>query len=154
MLSRTWRCLNPQCGKAFHSYERGNPPCDHCGCVKVAWIPGGGHIGKVSPGYDRTLKSLARDYGMTNINSPSASRLNRSMPKFDAPRADMPAMHFAPGFSVPYSTNGATCQESQTANQVSGKVLVGRALPASHTVPGPQAFTQVAGRHSGTGGQP
>ena len=152
MLSRTWRCLAPQCGKVFHSYEKANPPCEHCGCVKVAWIPGGGHVGKVSPGYDRTLKSLAYDYGLSNLNSPSPSRSNRSMPKFEAPRADMPTHHWAPGFSAPYSSAGATCQESETANRVNGKVMVGRALPASHTVPGPQAFTQVAGRHVGSGG--
>src|SRR3974390_1440577 len=96
MLSRTWRCLAPQCGKAFHSYEKANPPCEHCGCVRVAWIPGGGHVGKVSPGYDRTLKSLAYDYGMSNINSPSPSRLNRSMPKFEQPNVNMPAHHWAP----------------------------------------------------------
>jgi hypothetical protein len=118
--------------------------------VRVAWVPGGGHIAKVSPGYDTTLRSLATDYGMSNINSPSHSRLNRSMPKFPQPQADMPVKHFAPGFSAPVSSGGPTCQESEVrGNQVVGKVMTNRTLPASGTIPGPQHNTQVAGRHTG-----
>ena len=152
MVSRFWRCLNPRCGKTFHSYEKANPPCEHCGCVKVTWVPGGGHIGKVSPGYDRTLRSLAHDYGMANLNSAGLSRTNRAMPKYEQPAADQAARHWAPGFSSPYSMAGATCQESTVHNSVLGKVAVGRSLPSSNTVPGPMANTSFAARTTTTTG--
>lgn len=140
--------MNRGCGKTFHSFEKGNPPCEFCGCVRVAWVPGGGHVAKVAPSADATLKSLAYDYGMENINSASHSRLGRAMPKYQQPRPDMPVRHFAPGFSAPVSSAGATCQETESrGNAVTGKVTLNRTLPASRTVPGPQAFTEIAGRH-------
>lgn len=139
--------MNKSCGRIFHSFEKGNPPCNYCGCVKVAWVPGGGHVAKVAPSADATLKSLARDYGMSNINSASHSRLGRAMPKYEQKRADMPTMNFAPGFSAPVSSAGATCQETEArGNNVVGKVTVGRTLPASRSVPGPQSRTEFAAR--------
>jgi hypothetical protein len=141
--------LNPRCSKIFNSFEKGNPPCDHCGCVKVAWVPGPVNIGKVAPSADATLRSLATDYGMVNMNSGSHSRLNRAMPKFEQRRADMPVKHFAPGFSAAVSSAGATCVESEAANTVTGKVTTNRTLPASTSIPGPMAFTDIAGRHTG-----
>ena len=150
MISRDWRCLNPACKRICHSFEKGNPPCSYCGCVKVAWVPNGGHVAKVAPSADATLRSLARDYGMSNINSASQSRLGRAMPKYEQKRADMPTMHFAPGFSAPVSSAGSTCQETvAVGNSVNGKVTVNRTLPASRSVPGPQAWTDIAGRHAG-----
>jgi hypothetical protein len=147
MISRDWQCLS--CRKQFHSFERANPYCAHCGSAKVAWIPGGGHIGKVAPAADATLRSLAADYGMTNIASPSPSRNNRSMPKFEQRRPDMPVKHFAPGFSAPVASAGATCQVSEASVDLRGKVTTGRVLPHSRTVPGPQAMTEFAGRTTG-----
>jgi hypothetical protein len=152
MLSRDWKCLARSCGKIFHSFEKGNPPCTYCGCVKVAWVPGGGHVAKVAPNADATLKSLAADYGLTNLNSGSHSRLNRAMPKYEQRRADMPVKHFAPGFSAPVSSLGATCQESEARVDVHGKVATNRSLPASRSVPGPQVMTDIAGRHTGRAG--
>jgi hypothetical protein len=118
----------------------------------VTWVPGGGHIGKVSPGYDSTLKKLAFDYGMADINSVSPSRLNRAMPKIAQPRADMPTHHFAPGFAAPYSSAGPTCAVSEISNRVSGRVTVGAALPTSQTYLTPQQSTQVVARTSGAAG--
>ncbi len=142
--------MNKTCGRVFHSFEKGNPACNWCGCVRVAWVPGGGHVAKVAPKADATLKSLAHDYGMSNINSASQSRLGRAMPKYQQPKADMPVTHFAPGFSAPTSSAGATCQETEAhGNAVTGKVTVNRTLPASRSVPGPQAWTDIAGRHAG-----
>jgi hypothetical protein len=86
---------------------------------------------------------------MSNINSPSASRLNRAMPKFEQPRPDMPVKHFAPGFSAPVSSGGATCQVSEAAVNLHGKVATGRALTHSRSVPGPQSMTEFAARHVG-----
>jgi len=114
MLSRTWQCANKRCGAQFHSYEHGNPPCPRCGCVRVGWIPGGGHIGSIKA-LDASLKSLAQSYGMSDINSASPSRLNRAMPKHDPVVADSPVVkQFAPGFVAPWNTGGrATCEPSR-----------------------------------------
>src|SRR5215471_341346 len=87
MLSRTWQCANKRCGAQFHSYEHGNPPCPRCGCVRVGWVPGGGHVSSTK-GLDASLKALAQSYGMSDINSASPSRLNRAMPKHDPVVAD------------------------------------------------------------------
>lgn len=150
MISRDWRCLNPACKRIFHSFEKGNPPCNWCGCVKVAWVPGGANLAKVAPSADATLKSLARDYGMSNINSASQSRLGRAMPKYEQKRTDIPTMNFAPGFAAPVSSAGATCQESEaTGNSVTGKVTIGRTLPASRSYGNMASFTEVGGRHAG-----
>lgn len=150
MLSRDWKCLNRACGRIFHSFEKGNPPCSHCGCVKVAWVPGGGHIAKTSPGIDQTVRQLAHDYGMSDINTPSKSRLNRAMPKFAQRVPDLPVQHFAPGFSAPVSSQGATCQESTvTGNAVFGKVVINRALPASGMFPNPMTNTRIVARNGG-----
>ena len=149
MILRTWKCLNRRCGRAFSSYEKANPDCTYCGCARVQWIPGGGHIGSSAAAVDKTVKSLAADYGMSNINTPSPSRANRAMPKFEQPRADMPVKHFAPGFSAPVSSGGATCQVSEASVNLHGKVATGKALTHSRSVPGPQAFTEIAGRHAG-----
>ena len=112
MLSRDWQCLNGRCRATFHSYAHGNPTCPRCGCVRCTWVPGGGHV-STTKGFDTTLRSLAQSYGMTDINSASPSRLNRSMPKHDPVIADGPTLQFAPGFAAPYSRAGrATCEPS------------------------------------------
>jgi hypothetical protein len=149
MLLRSWRCLNRKCGKTFNSYEHANPDCTFCGCARVAWVPGGGHIGKVAAPADATLRSLATNYGMANLNSPSESRLNRAMPKFPVHQPDMPVKHFAPGFSAPVSSAGATCQVSEASVDLRGKVATGRALTHSRSIPGPQSNTEMHGRHIG-----
>jgi hypothetical protein len=142
--------MNRACSRIFHSFEKGNPACTYCGCVRVAWVPGGGHAAKVAPQADATLRSLARDYGMANINSASQSRLGRAMPKYEQKRADMPTMHFAPGFSAPVSSAGATCQETEArGNAVTGKVTTGRTLPASRSYGNLSINTEIGGRHAG-----
>ena len=136
MLSRDWQCLNKRCGQQFHSYERGNPDCPHCGCARVSWIPGGGHIASQAPAADRQLRSLADQYGMKNINSGSESRLNRAMPKFDHAPADGPVMGFAPGFSAPFNRAGrATCETSHNNVQFKTTVAAGTKQAGSRTYP-------------------
>jgi hypothetical protein len=123
MLIRDWCCLNKRCGATFRSDDHGNPNCPACGCARVSWIPGGGHIASQAPAADRQLRSLADQYGMKNINSGSESRLNRAMPKFDHAPADGPVLGFAPGFSAPFNRSGrATCGVS--ANNVNFKASV------------------------------
>ena len=112
MLSRNWQCLNGRCRATFHSYEHGNPPCPRCGCLRVTWIPGGGHVSGVKA-LDASLKALAAGYGMSDINSASPSRRNVAMPKHDPVVADGPVLTFAPGFAAPFNKAGrATCEPS------------------------------------------
>jgi len=112
MISRDWQCLNKRCRETFHSYEA-NPECPKCGCVRVSWIPGGGHVAKQMKQLDASLRSLAKQYGMNNINSGSPSRLNRAMPKLEPRAADGPTLQFAPGFAAPFNREGlATCEPS------------------------------------------
>lgn len=133
----------------FHSYEKANPPCSKCGCVKVAWVPGGGHIAKTAPSADATLRSLADQAGMTNMNSPSHSRVNRAMPKVEQPPVDLTygVRHFAPGFSAAVSSQGATCGPSVASVDLRGSVRINRQLPRATSVPGPAANSVIAGRH-------
>jgi len=137
MISRDWQCMNQSCGETFHSYEKANPGCPRCGCVRVNWIPAGGHIGKVAPRADATLRSLADSYAMTDMNSPSHSRLNRAMPALQQPATDpsLGQRHFAPGFSSPVSPHGATCAPSTAPIDVRGKVQIGVPRVRSETIP-------------------
>jgi predicted nucleic acid-binding Zn-ribbon protein len=134
MISRDWQCM--ACGHTFHSYD-GNPACPKCGCVRVQWVPGGGHVRKHA-GVDATVRSLAESYGMSDINTPSPSRLNRAMPKYDAPKADGPTLNFAPGFAAPFHTGGrATCEPSQTRVDFKVRTAPEAAIPqAQHNYPG------------------
>ncbi len=149
MILRTWRCLNRRCGKDFESYERANPDCSHCGCARVQWIPGGGHIGTRAAAVDATVRSLAEGYGMANVATPSHSRLNRAMPKFEVRQPDMPVKHFAPGFSAPVSSQGPTCQESEASVSLRGQTSINRQLQPNARWPSPMANTEIHGRHTG-----
>ena len=153
MISRNWNCLNPRCGKPFHSYEKGNPPCPACGCVRVGWIPGGGHVGTKAARVDATARSLADTYKLTNINTASPSRLNRSKPPVPQPPVEPgPPVMFAPGFSAPVSRMGATCSPSSSLIRATGKVRAGNdamAMPHSGTYPRPQQYTRFVGKHVG-----
>ncbi len=152
MILRTWQCLNRRCAKTFDSYEKANPDCSHCGCARVQWIPGGGHIGTKAAAVDATVRSLADGYGMANVATPSHSRLNRAMPKFEQRQADMPTKHFAPGFSAPVSSHGPTCQESEARVSVRGSRVVGDGagkLQPNGRWPSPMANTEIHGRYTG-----
>lgn len=97
MISRHWRCN--ACAKGFHSYDV-NPECPHCGCVRVSWMPAAVNIGKHAA-VDRQVRSLAENYGMSDIADVSPSRNDRAMPKVvQSPPADGPVREFAPGFSA------------------------------------------------------
>lgn len=151
MLSRNWRCLNPACGKEFHSYERGNPECTFCRCVKVAWIPGGGHIGAKAPGIDKTLRALAADYGLSNLNSVSPSRQAQAKVMPAAPAAgSYGTKQWAPGFSSEVYAN-PHCQSSSTPINLRGFQPVGRVMPRSGSIATPGLrdglMTRVEGVH-------
>ena len=156
MVSRDWCCLNERCRAAFHSFDDA-PECPQCGNVRVHWIPGGGHIGKVAPGHDRRLNHLANAYGMTDINSSSHSRLNRAMPRAVHPGPEsLRGQHtFAPGFTANiYHT--ASCEPSLTRNNFKGvTAAIGDSAPGfsrsrSIATPGMNPdFVTVRARHRG-----
>lgn len=68
-ILRTWNCLNDACHGQFDSGDPA-PACPDCGNVRVAWQPGGGNIMSAATKHaDRTLKSVAANFGLTNLKS-------------------------------------------------------------------------------------
>lgn len=152
MISRNWRCLNERCGHCFHSFERTNPPCPECGCVRCDWIPGGGHIMGMAPRIDKRLRGIAEQQGMTNLNSPSPSRLNRAAPRYNAPpiSPEMGVKHWGMGIASQFSAHGPVCVESSSNINLRGQLAVGpHAVPRgpNNAFPGPSANAIVEGRH-------
>jgi hypothetical protein len=149
LVSRDWRCLNGTCAHIFHSFEKANPPCPECGCVRVDWVPGGGHILDMAPRMDARLRSISDQHGGMNLNSASPSRLNRAAPRIDVPppSPDLGTVHFAPGFSAPVSRHGPMCVPSSSPVDLRGKVQIGVARDSSASIPGPSANAIVEARH-------
>jgi hypothetical protein len=139
MLSRDWHCDG--CGADFHSYDHGDPPCPYCG-GRAVWVPGGGHISsEYAKGCDRTVRGLAADYGLSNLNTPSPSRLNRAMPLAAgsqiAPDRSLGMKHFAPGFASYFHPTQPTCGPSLVPSNQRMLQQVGVRLPVSGSIAGP-----------------
>ena len=152
MISRDWHCQNERCGHGFHSYDPANPPCPKCGCVRVSWVPGGGHIMGMAPRVDARLRDIADQHGFTNLNSASPSRLNRAAPKYEpGPAMNGYTHNFGMGMSspvpIPDPNNTRTfCVPSSTPVYATGKVQVGVARDRSASIPGPEANSIVMAR--------
>ena len=148
MISRDHRCLNERCGTVFHSYDKA-PACPKCGCVRIDWVPGGGHRLDIAPRMDARLRSISDQHGGMNLNSPSPSRLNRAAPQIyqPAPSPDLGTVHFGPGFSAPVSRDGPMCVPSTSPVNIRGKVAVGVRRDSSSSIPGPSANAIVEARH-------
>jgi hypothetical protein len=153
---RSWSCLNRRCRHEFDSGEPA-PDCPKCGNVRVSYVPGGGHVlsGRTRS-LDSTVRQQADRYGFSDLNSPSASRLNRAAPRARAPNPAtlMGTKHFAPGFSADVYSGNATCAPSLSGptNFRATTSLVGdHAQPfgRAETVPGPVANAVFHGRHRG-----
>ena len=150
---RTWLCQNAKCGAAFDSWDK-YPPCTQCGCVRVTWMPAGGHIGNSAKAFDTTLRELADAFKMTDIAS--AKEGERAMPKLkpQTMHDQGNAMQFAPGFvGAPYQLDAAgrahaVCQPS--AANVNFKVTVpqGQRL-AKGRIGGPEQNARIEARHRG-----
>jgi hypothetical protein len=153
MISRDWACLNLKCRRTFHSFESA-PECPACGNARVHWIPGGGHQAKVSPGYDARLRGLADQYGMTNINSPSPSRINRAAPRADHPGPERyRGQHtFAPGFTANIYSKASAEPSLERVNMKGVTASVGDAaspFQRAKTVDPIMSNTTVVARHMG-----
>jgi hypothetical protein len=153
MISRDWHCLNVECGRVFHSFEKSQPPCPSCGCLRTDWVPGGGHIMAVAPRLDARIRSIADQHGMTNLNSPSPSRLDRAAPRVESPplSPELGVKHWGMGIYSQMSQHGPVCIEASNPVHLTGKLPVGNfATPrtASGSIPGPAANAVVEYRSS------
>lgn len=151
VLSRDWRCLNDKCGHVYHSFEKGNPPCPSCGCVRVGWVPGGGHVMAIAPRMDKRLRGIAEQHGLTNLNSASPSRLNRAAPRIETPplSPELGEKHWGMGITSQFSRHGPVCVEASSPINLRGKLNVGdsaQRYSASTSIPGPEANSILAGR--------
>jgi hypothetical protein len=150
---RSWQCLNAaRCGHEFNSWDR-NPSCPDCGCIRVQWIPGGGHIAGTAKACDAELRNLVDVFKMTDVNS--AQRGERAMPKIPQPvnpGRSQPNMQFGPGFTSPIVRDNAglpvaTCLPSTSTVNFKARVGTGTALPHSRSVPGVHAATAIEASH-------
>lgn len=142
-ILRTFGCQN--CSQRFDSWEP-NPPCPSCGCVRVSWVPGGGHILGVAPKADAEFRALADTFGMTDMAS-GGNGAKVKTPQPDVAANSGPVKQFAPGFACTPHAERAVCVPSQANVMARQKVDVGSALPRSRTVPGPAWNARIEGTH-------
>lgn len=129
-IIRTWGCQNLRCEKVFDSWEA-NPVCPVCKCVRVAWVPGGGHIAGAARSADAELRHLADIFRMGDMNSAEEGRAAKKVNLPPPPAPSGPVHTFAPGFTASVNpTVGAQCVP--TANKVDFKV---KASPGSRLAP-------------------
>ena len=150
---RSWQCLNARCGHEFTAWES-NPKCPTCKCVRVHWIPGGGHVAGTAKGCDAELRALADAFKMPDIHSSARGGYAKQGQVKHAAVAgrDQPNMQFAPGFTAPLARDSqgrvvATCQPSTSHVNFKAKVAAGVPLPHSRSVPGVHAATAIEASH-------
>jgi len=145
---RTWRCLNGRCAHTFDSWDR-NPSCPSCRCVRVDWMPAGGHIGSGAKSADTELRALADVFRLNDMNSAERGRAAKKVNLPDAPVATGQNVHtFAGGFSAAIDpARGAQCVP--TANKIDYKVKAGAdtRLSPNAAYPGLRANTVVEATH-------
>lgn len=150
-ILRSWKCLNPRCAAEFTSGDA-NPACSTCGCVRVQWIPGGGHVGGTAKAADAELRALADIYRMPDINS--AVRGERAKPAVRQPHVDprsAPPIQFAPGFAAVAHPSQAVCVPS--VHNVNFKTRLGTGVamgPGKLGLPSVQSGTAIEARHRPT----
>ena len=121
---RTWGCLN--CGREFDSWEP-NPACPACECLRVTWVPGGGHIAGVSRSGDAEFRALADVFKLDDLKS--AKRDESAKVTYIPRAAGSNTPHDFGGFVAAVNPNaGAQCVP--VINKVNFKVgaEVGRSL--------------------------
>lgn len=148
-IIRSWNCGNKRCAEVFDSWES-NPACPACGCVRVSWHPGGGHIAGTAKSCDADLRALADCFRLTDMNSGEEGRGAKKIRLPDAPAPNSGPVHtFAPGFSAAVNPQaGATCVP--TTSQVDFKVKTGTGNkfgPGALGLPGVRANTAVEAVH-------
>src|ERR1700690_1701808 len=147
---RTWQCQNLRCGHSFDSWES-NPECPTCKCVRVGWLPAGGHIGNAAKGADRELRALADIFRLDNMNSAERGRAAKKVNLPPAPAANPGNVTtFAGGFSAAVDpTRGAQCVPTANKFDVKVKAAPGIALSPNSTYPSIRSNTAVEASHKG-----
>ncbi len=138
-IIRSWNCENSRCREVFDSWEP-NPACSKCGCVRVTWHPGGGHIAGTARSLASDLRTLADCFKLTDMNSGEEGRGAKKVRLPDAPAPNSGPVHtFAPGFSAPVNVhNGAVCVPTTSHVDFKAKVGIGNKL-----APSPLGFASV-----------
>lgn len=143
---RNWRCLNGRCAHTFESWEP-NPECPSCHCVRVEWVPGGGHVAGTAAACDADLRALADVFRMNDMHSArrgEAAKIVKAQP----PPASGPVHTFAPGFSAPVNPqHGAVCVPTTSHVDFKAKVGIGNKLAPSKVFPGVGSNTAVEATH-------
>lgn len=134
-IIRSWQCLNGRCSKQFDAWEA-NPACPTCQCVRVKWVPGGGHVAGTAGAADAELRKLADCFGFTDMNSAQRDRAAKKIAA-QPPPASGPPIHFAPGFSATApNQNQSVCVPSSSGVEFKATVGIGNKLAPSGTYPG------------------
>jgi len=145
---RNWACLNGRCGKTFESWDA-NPECPKCGCVRVQWVPGGGHVAGTARAADAELRTLADNFGLNDIMS--ARRGERAKPPMqhvNVQQSRETAVQFAPGFAASVDPQRATCQPSMQKVNFKTRLGAGQALgPGQFGAPSVSANTKIEASH-------
>lgn len=145
-ILRSWLCLNTRCRKQFDAWEA-NPSCVDCGCVRVQWVPGGGHVSGTAGAADAELRTLADNFGFTDMNSAERGRGAKKIAA-QAPVPRGPAINFSPGFSTPIPhDNSAVCVPTTSGVDFKVKPGIGRALSPNGVFPGVSRGTAIEASH-------
>jgi hypothetical protein len=142
-ILRTWGCLN--CNHRFDAWEP-NPECPSCGCVRVSWVPGGGHIAGVSRSADAEFRSLADTFGLSDLASGGNGAKVLAKQPAVSPQSG-PSHSFAPGFACVPDPSRPVCVPSTAGVDARGKIVIGQALPPSKVFPNPRGHTVVEASH-------
>jgi hypothetical protein len=125
---RTWGCLN--CGREFDSWEA-NPACPACECLRVTWVPGGGHIAGVSRSGDAEFKALADVFRLDDLKSARRDEAAKIVREQQPPYANsvFGTPHDFGGFVANINPNvGSQCVPVANKINFKAKAEVGRAL--------------------------
>lgn len=70
----------------------------------MQWVPGGGHLLQKAPGIDRTLRSVANRFGLTDMGQRGGTHAGeRAEPNLPAPKPQERMYEPMPGMRVPWS---------------------------------------------------
>lgn len=144
-IIRSWQCQNSRCGKRFDAWEA-NPECPKCHCVRVSWVPGGGHVAGTAKAADAELRNLAECFRMENMHSAERGRGAKIVAP-QAPIAAGPARQFAPGFTAAAPMDRAVCVPSSTPIDFKAKVGIGNKLSPNASFPAMRTNTAIEAAH-------
>jgi len=121
---RTWVCLN--CSQEFDSWES-NPACPSCECVRVSWVPGGGHIAGVSRSGDAEFRALADVFRLDDLHSAKQGESAKIMRTPPPQTGGTP--HDFGGFVANIDPNaGAQCLPAANKINFKARAEIGRSL--------------------------